>query len=536
MIVCFISIGIYETACVVHWALNGISGEQQGVSLLVNNSFFLVLFSIISATSSYFSEKLRFREFKLQFDLDGSNKELEASYKKLEELDQAKSRFFANISHELRTPLTLIISPLGELQNDPRFTDDPALQETTEVMYNNALRLLSLINDPLDLVRLEEGRLQIQVDTRNGSGSNRWQEDGMETRQRQGTGIGLALVKEIVEHHHGTVTVKSKKGKGTIFCVTLPRTDERPQELVSTERSDQDGWVVSLYDEAQHAQGKLLAHDATESDDAFDPLKHSLLIIEDEPDMRKFLKSELGKIYNISLAADGQQGLDLALEHEPDLILSDMMLPTMNGITLCQRLKARPAPLATKIILLTARADDTTKLAALQAGADDFMTKPFSTIELKTRLANILLNARLEKELQLQNTKLEETLTQLQNTEAQLIQSQKMSGLGSLTAGIMHEINNPVNFMITAVHYLKGILENPAEETVDTIKDIEDGLNRIRDIIKDLKGFAYESSPEDLKPCDPEKIWRTTKRLLAHEMNGAEIEEHIDNSEHYLWA
>ncbi|NKB24851.1 MAG: response regulator [Kiritimatiellae bacterium] len=244
--------------------------------------------------------------------------------------------------------------------------------------------------------------------------------------------------------------------------------------------------------------------------------------------MQRFLKAELEKAYNIHTARDGEQGFKLALEHEPDLILTDMMLPKMDGITLCRKLKSNPELLPSKIILLTARADDQTKISALQAGVDDFLTKPFSTIELKTRLGNLLVNARLEKELKTQNMELENTLEQLRHTETQLIQSERLSGLGSLSAGIMHEINNPINFMVTATHYLKGSLQNSSEEIVDTVIDIEDGLKRVRDIIADLKSFAYGNPTEKQSECDPEQIWRTTKRLLSHEINKVTLEEQID--------
>ena len=585
----------------------------------MNNFFFMILILVVCLTSSYYSAQLRFRDFKLQFELDSSKKELEESYRQLEELDRAKSKFFANISHELRTPLTLILTPLDRMRNDSSILAIPKLKETLDIMFRNAMRLLSLINDLLDLVRLEEGRFELDLEpldlseflpglvssvkdtaerngltirtqldrskglyinadkaqlekvflnllfnaikfTNNGgliqvmgncengkiiikvqdSGigipedkissmfDRFWQDDGASTRVRQGTGIGLALVKELVELHEGTVNVSSKVDVGTTIILHFDALDNI--DKVTQVKPSEDLWLADLFRKAKLHQGDIQQpQKATETRFSGDQRNYRLLVVEDEPDMRRFLKMELEQTYSVILASDGQMGVELSEKHQPHLILLDMMLPKLDGISVCRRIKASPNLLPSKIILLTARANEEAKISALKAGADDFITKPFSSIELKTRLANLLLNSQLERELQNQNITLQNTLDKLKETEAQLVQSERLSALGNLSAGIMHEINNPVNFMLTAVHVLRNSVNDPDEDTLETIKDIEDGLKRIADIIKDLRGFAYDDGKCLKEECMPTQIVQPVKRMLAHDLkNDIQLEEDID--------
>ncbi|NKB24850.1 MAG: GHKL domain-containing protein [Kiritimatiellae bacterium] len=346
---CLCALTLYAAGCVINYFFTGIHSENW-VGLAVHNIYFMLIVPLTCITGSHFAEQQRFREFQLQFELDQSKQEVEKSYEKLSELDKAKSQFFANISHELRTPLTLIISPLGELTNNLGRTN-PDLKNMLDIMYGNAMRLLALINDLLDLVRLEEGKLELRKepvdlkkllpgltssiqhtakhnklrvetelsptasllvradksrlekvflnllfnaikftpaggvirllgreedetividvqDTGIGISEDKlvsvfdrfWQEDGSETRQRQGTGIGLALVKEIMEHHKGTVHVQSKKGEGTTFSVHLPKISEQELEAATiTEPPEEDTWLTDLYQKAQQYQGDLLA-------------------------------------------------------------------------------------------------------------------------------------------------------------------------------------------------------------------------------------------------------------------------------------
>jgi signal transduction histidine kinase len=634
--VCLASLLWYFTACALNWfVVRPPIAETGWFRVFFNNAFIMLSNVGICGTAGYFAAQLRFRDFRLQYELDRSKQELEASlselnqnkkaleesYGKLKELDEAKSHFFANLSHELRTPLTLILSPLDALRGHPEITRHSKLKETLHLMYENGLRLLSLINDLLELVRLEQGKLdmhfepvdlkkflpgiisairgvaerrghllemkldpaaslivkadkdrlekifinllfnaikftakggQIHVCAFQENGSvlidvqdtgigiaeenlnavfdRFWQEHGSATRSRPGTGIGLSLVRELVELHHGAVSVTSKKGEGSTFRVQLPvSTEPVPAESLSKK---EDAWLGELYRKASYSQAEAISDDVKVTNDSIgrSSHRHTLLLVEDDVDMQRFLISELSDSYNVILASDGQLGWDLAHERQPKLVLTDMMLPKIDGITLCRQLRASPSLLPTKIVLITARGDDRTKLDALEAGADDFLVKPFSIVELKTRLANLLLTGQLERELQAQNQMLESTLKQLQMAETQLIQNARLSALGSLSAGIMHEINNPVNFMLTAVHYLKTVLPDGAADAQEAAGDIQGGLKRIRDIISDLKEFAYGGASAVKKECDPEKIVRTAKRLLAGELNAdVRLEEEVQD-------
>src|SRR5205807_1053896 len=144
---------MYSAACIL-------GGTREHLPIIFNNFYFLGLTGLTVITGNYFFNRLRFREFSLRFELDKNKKILEENNQKLKELDQIKSRFFANISHELRTPLTLLIAPLESLLH--RFTLDADTKDLLATMHSNGMRLLKLINDLLDLVRLESGRMEVK--------------------------------------------------------------------------------------------------------------------------------------------------------------------------------------------------------------------------------------------------------------------------------------------------------------------------------------------------------------------------------------
>src|SRR5438132_6211193 len=146
---------LYGVAC-------ALKGPHFSTGLLFNNLYFLVLTGIIAVTGSFVNSRLRFREFALRYELDRNKQMLEESNRKLKELDQIKSRFFANISHELRTPLTLLLAPLEALLHQHGRVTDPETRGLLTTMHSNGMRLLKLINDLLDLVRLESGHMEVK--------------------------------------------------------------------------------------------------------------------------------------------------------------------------------------------------------------------------------------------------------------------------------------------------------------------------------------------------------------------------------------
>lgn len=580
--------------------------------LIYNNLYFMALTSIISATAVHFNRRRRYREFRLNFELNIRNQDLA-------ELDRLKSEFFANISHEFRTPLTLILAPLDRLLEEHRDLPGRVVRRL-ELMRQNSLRLLHLVNDLLDVIRLEEGRADLErrdlrLDTLLGgvvesmgplaearglvlrsriadepiwvvgdrgalekifynllsnaikftrqggqvivrsrvdndsvevmiedtgigmSGDSlphvfdRFrQADSSATRRYGGTGLGLALVKELTERHGGQANIRSILGKGTRVYITLPttagpRTDsdggpEAPETEISPQRQ--------LDLAALKSAVGTLPEPAQEPRESSGPHEGTVLVVDDEPDMRRYLVDLLEDKYRVLVARDGREALAMARRFRPDLIVLDLMLPEIDGLEVCRRIKQDAELRASRIVLLTARAEEPSKLVALQNGADDFLTKPFSGVEVQTRLRNLLHSAELEQDLHRRNRELEDTLGQLRETQDQLVHSEKLNALGRLSAGLLHEINNPLNYALTAIEFAKSdpVLENEADLR-ETLGDIDGGMQRIRGIVKELRAFAYPSKSEQVafrlaEPVD------AALQMLAHEARGVAVHNRVE--------
>jgi len=593
---------MYLGACSLHGPLV-IKGD------FFNNLYFLVLTDLIVVTGSYFQGQLRLREYVLRFELDQNKRMLEESNRKLVELDQMKSRFFANISHELRTPLTLLIAPLESLQQQKAAWMDEETQNLFHTMYGNGMRLLKLINDLLDLVKLESGRSELKKEALSLEGfikglsqavSNTakdkrvklstqvegslgpvaadrdklekiilnllfnalkftpaggqitltalkegpwlvfqvkdtgvgiseenlpyifdrfWQADSASNRKYQGTGIGLALVKELTEAQKGSVTVESRMGQGTTMTVRIPFEESKDLPLPSpgpdgARTKEPDEWLAKLYRRAEFFPTMTSLEGTLKPDSYGKSQKPKILIADDEPDMLHYLKSQLEKFYQVYEAVDGIQAVEKAKQFLPDLILLDMMMPEKDGIEACRELKGQTSTQSIPVILLTARADDETKLSALGAGANDFLTKPFSTTEVHVRIKNLVESHRIQLDLARQKNALESALEQLKETEGQLVQNEKMASLGRLSAGIIHEINNPLNYATTALHLLKTrkdrLPEAEREKYVEIVSDIEEGVGRVQRIVSDLRTFTH--------PHTAGKDWVNLRELLSQSL------------------
>jgi signal transduction histidine kinase/ligand-binding sensor domain-containing protein/AraC-like DNA-binding protein/AmiR/NasT family two-component response regulator len=391
----------------------------------------------------------------------------------LSELDTLKSRFFTNISHEFRTPITLILGPLKEMYKGA-FKGD--LQSTLGVMVRNAQRLLQLINQLLDLSKLEVGKMSLRAvpvdlvqflsevaasyeslaaekkieyffdhdfakltvyidheklekvvhnvlsnafkftpsnghvtlslsiqnqkwaaikicDTGIGIASEQlpkifdrfYQVDNSQTRKYEGTGLGMALTKELVQLHHGKISVESEEGKGSTFVVLLPLGNAHLSK-------DEIGTISSL--PATHSEFEQVVVAENYAVDSppkvMSDIQPIVLIIEDNHDMRDYIQKTLFGKYQFICAENGKEGLVKASSFVPDIIISDVMMPEMDGYKLCETVKSNEITSHIPIILLTAKADQSSKLLGLEIGADDYLPKPFDADELRLIVRNRL--------------------------------------------------------------------------------------------------------------------------------------------------
>jgi len=220
-----------------------------------------------------------------------------------------------------------------------------------------------------------------------------------------------------------------------------------------------------------------------------------VLVADDEPEMRRFLHSQLRSVYAIREARNGSEALELARTHDFALILLDLMMPGIDGITLTEQLRGEPHTASVPIIILTARADEGSKMQALEAGVTDFLTKPFASSELAARCRNLLNQTQLQQSLATKTRELEAALEQIKETEAQLVHQAKMASLGQLSSGLMHEINNPLNFANTAAHLIGKRLGNIQIEDRELLnvplRDLQDGIRRVADIVSSLRSFIH---------------------------------------------
>lgn len=654
ILVVIITMIMYLAACFAH-------GPLEQLRIFYNNVYFLFVTGVFTTAGTWFYNNIRLTEFELRQDLHRSreklqdanvrladsigevekskaelelshsqlgdtyakleetNTKLEENNQKLRELDETKSRFFANVSHELRTPLTLLIAPIESLLSRGDQLQAESRHDLLTTMHSNAMRLLKLINDLLDLVRLESGTIQIRraplaieefvrglgnavagvakdkrvhlnIDCQEGLGrvmadseklericlnllfnalkftpaagtvtfkaahednwlrlevqdtgvgiapeqlpnifTRFWQADTSSQRKYQGMGIGLALVKEIAEAHGGSVTATSERGKGTTMSVLLPfeqASDDQPEqgfiEEPVEEVAAQKDWISDLFRRAEMFPA-MTSLQATlrpvEVDISRRSKKPKLLIADDEPDMLRFLRTQLSENFDVIEAVDGRQAVEKAAQFLPDMILSDMMMPEKDGLQVCRELRERSSTRNIPIVLLTARADEKTKIDCLTAGASDFLGKPFSLTELAVRLRNLTDSHLYQRELMSQKQRLEAALEQIKETEAMLVRNEKLASLGRLSAGLIHEINNPLNYAKQALFVLRDtankLTDGDRTDFVETLGDIENGVDRVARIISDLRGFS-RNTQQVAGSFNLRQAVETTLRFFSH--------------------
>lgn len=416
----------------------------------------------------------------LEAEIKAATSELEQKNLQLAEVDRIKTHFFTDISHEIRTPLSLILGPLDTISKEEMLSS--RMSSMIDLMKRNGNRLMNLVNQLLDISRLDAGRMKIilieddivkclrvlvyeflslaeskhikyiadlpekpfmtwfdkdktekiisnllsnafkytpengtvqcivRIEsgqgigphpllnikvTDTGPGISRENQDrifdrfyrveGHHETEYHGTGIGLSLVREFVSLLDGEIKLTSTPGKGSEFNVILPLGKEHlsPDSYILT--SDSDGIAVKPFKtHIESVQEKAFLKQETDN-------KTCILIIEDNKDLRTYLKESLSDNYVILEAEDGKEGINTAFTMMPDLIVTDIMMPDIDGIKLCTQLKNDERTSHIPIIILTAKATSEDKITGLQTGADDYIIKPFSMPELKTRISNLLV-------------------------------------------------------------------------------------------------------------------------------------------------
>jgi signal transduction histidine kinase len=456
---------------------------------------------------------------------------------RLENLPVDARRLLSSLAEQVRhLAETQNLTLISDLPEEPIVVkgDSAALERVFINLLSNAIkftekggeiRLRARVEDEGARISVSDTGIGIDEDSIGRIFDRFQQAESSNARRRQGLGLGLALVKDLVQRMGGEVTVSSKRGEGTTFMVTLPLALQ-DEQLVEPAPEEVDALTSFHRQAAREVSWGLVAPDRTgaHEDATLGYRRPTLLIVDDEPEMQRYLKAMLEQDYNVFQAGDGELGLAAAVELKPDVVLLDLMLPKIDGLAVCATLKRREGVEGMKVVILTARADDEAKLRALDNGADDFLTKPFSSLEIKTRLRNLVEAGKLERDLKARNVELEQVLRQLRETEAQLLHSEKLNSLGTMAAGLLHEINNPINFANTAFAL---VMQKPALEADADLKemlvDIHDGFRRIQTIVSDLRLFSAPTKAEARRPFRMATAVQHALRFTASERSGIAI-------------
>ncbi len=257
-----------------------------------------------------------------------------------------------------------------------------------------------------------------------------YQADGSSRRAWEGTGIGLSIVREYITFLGGDITVASEVGRGTEFTVTLPLKNVGPRDEFLIEEnlaSSGAGENASIY----MSDIPCLNESETDGDFADDEIisfdKKSILLVEDNEEMRKYIKDILCD-YTVRQASNGREGLESALNSPPDIILTDIMMPEMDGNELLRELRKNSRTEGIPVIMLTAKASEDVRLDGLEAGADDYLTKPFNTRELLTRIRNLLKIFDYHRIISERNREIELELDTARQIQSRLLTETEITG------------------------------------------------------------------------------------------------------------
>jgi signal transduction histidine kinase/ligand-binding sensor domain-containing protein/DNA-binding response OmpR family regulator len=467
----------------------------------------------------------------------------------LRHLDQLKTRFFANISHEFRTPLTLI---LGQVESVISSSIGTKEKGKLHIANRNARRLLTLINQLLDISKIEAGAMELKAEQHNivsflkslfysfeslaeskkislrfessyenipvvfepdkmekvfynlvsnafkftGSGGEIkvslklssitkmeicikdsgegipadriskifdrfYQVDSSTTREHEGTGIGLALTKELITLHKGTIRVESKPGEGTLFIVELPAGDFNLKKGISGEPFS----GLNNFPEIKNIPADIIeTANSLQNEKLLDEEQKQeiILVVEDNVDVRNYIVEILSSEYKTEQASNGEEGIIAAVKLIPDLIITDIMMPKMDGYKFSEEIRTDERISHIPIVMLTAKAGLDDKIEGLETGIDAYLTKPFNAKELKVQVKNLILRRKeLRKKF----------------SNATIIKPSEVSGV-SADQEFLKKIITNIESHFEDEHFT---VEKLAEETFTSVSQLNRKLNALID-------------------------------------------------------
>lgn len=502
--------------------------------------YILFAFAVTLLTFRYFLDKHKYLQ-----EIQSEKEKAE----KFREVDELKSKLVTNISHEFRTPLTLIIDPIEKLKE--QFRNEEGANKYLGIISKNSQKLLELVNQFLDLKKLESGNLELIPEHRDfirflkslteyfeiqaklhhikfsfkstekslnmmfdpgkmdkvilnllNNAFKHTPEGGEITLdlsladekvtilvydtgegipedqlsyifqpyyqvnqgEKNSSGIGLTFAKELVELHKGTISVESTVGKGTKFTVVFPV--KKPV--------DPDHKPISEpYNSNFISESDIRFPDKTVNTALSDKSKPIVLVAEDNWDVREYIVNSLTDKYNVVEAANGSEGYDRSVEIIPDLIISDLMMPEMDGIEFCQKVKTDERTSHIPFILLSAQHSEEVIFNSYETGADAYITKPFSSNLLLVRVENMIESRKKLRQLFNMNTGFDTKIISVNGTDKLF--------MDKLTNFIYDRLSDPdfdvevlsdkMNLSRTQLYRkVKGMTDKSVKEFITTIK------------------------------------------------------------------
>jgi signal transduction histidine kinase len=404
--------------------------------------------------------------------------------------------------------------------DEPAFVDRDMWEKIVSNLLSNAFKF-TFEGVVAVTLKPENGALELQVrDTGVGIPEDQRERvferfhriEGTQARTYEGTGIGLSLVQELVKLHGGSVRVESVLGQGSVFTVTIPRGSAHlPAERIQAARAlastaigaktyadEAQRWLPDELDTTLHPATSLTSTSLTPSPRPAPAAKRELIVVvDDNADMRQYFRHLLADRYEVQALADGRQALEATQRSRPALVLADVMMPQLDGFGLLRAIREDAALASTPVILVSARAGEESRVEGLQAGADDYLVKPFTSRELLARVEAHLKLATLRRESAERETRLRNE-AELRELQAELAHANRLATMGQLAASIAHEVNQPIgaarNNAHAALRFLAVGRPDLAEVT-EALESVVSETYRAGDIISHIRDQVKKVPP-----------------------------------------